>query len=109
MIKQVIAIAAAALLCAGAQAAYKDGTYTGEGQGNASVIKVQVTVKDGKVVEVKDLENGETPMLFEAAKGEIFPAVVEKNGVDGVEAVSGASNSSKGILTAVGAALKQAQ
>lgn len=43
MIKQLIVAASAALLCAGAQAAsYKDGTYTGEGTGNASKIQVEV-------------------------------------------------------------------
>ncbi len=45
MIKQVIVAAAAAMLCAGVNAAsYKDGTYEGQGQGNASQITVQVQV-----------------------------------------------------------------
>ena len=53
MVKQLIIAASAALLCAGAQAAsYKDGTYTGEGTGNASKIQVQVVVAGGKISSV---------------------------------------------------------
>ena len=57
MIKQVIVAAAAAMLCAGVNAAsYKDGTYEGQGQGNASQITVQVQVKggDAKVCAMSD-------------------------------------------------------
>ena len=43
--KKLIVLAAAALLAAGANAAYKDGSYTGEGQGKSGPVKVQVTVK----------------------------------------------------------------
>ena len=47
--KKLIVLAAAALLAAGANAAYKDGSYTGEGQGKSGPVKVQVTVKAGKI------------------------------------------------------------
>ena len=46
--KKLIVLAAAALMAAGAQAAYKDGSYTGEGKGRESQIQVQVDVKGGK-------------------------------------------------------------
>lgn len=91
-----------------AQAAYKDGTYTGSGKGNASTIELSVTVKGGKIVKIDILKQGETPMIFEAASGTIIPAVIEKNGIEGIEAVTGASNSSKGIITAVKNALEKA-
>ena len=53
MIKQLMAALAMAGLCAGAQAAYKDGTYTAEGTGNASKIQVEVVVASGKITSVK--------------------------------------------------------
>lgn len=110
MIKQLIIAASAALLCAGAQAAsYKDGTYTGEGTGNASKIQVQVVVAGGKISSVKVLKHGETEMLLNAAKKKLSKKIVQANGTEGVAAVTGASNSSKGIIEAVNKALEAAK
>ena len=95
--KKLIVLAAAALLAAGANAAYKDGSYTGEGQGKSGPVKVQVTVKAGKIASVKVLEQKETPMIFKA------------NGTKGVATVSGATLSSKGIIAATNAALAKAK
>lgn len=110
MFKKIALVAAAALIATGASAAtYKNGTYTGVGTGNASEITVQVTVAGGKISAVKVLKHGETPMILEAAEKGISKKVIKKNGVEGVDVVSGASNSSKGILTAVKAALAKAK
>lgn len=109
MIKQLLVAASAAVLCAGAQAAYKDGTYTGEGTGNASKIQVEVTVASGKITAVKVVKHGETEMLLKAAEKRISKKVIAANGTEGVQTLSGATNSSKGILEAVNNALKSAQ
>ena len=110
MIKQLIVAASAALLCAGAQAAsYKDGTYTGEGTGNASKIQVEVVVAGGKITSVKVVKHGETEMLLNAAQRKLSKAIIKKNGTEGVAAVTGASNSSKGIIEAVNKALESAK
>ncbi len=109
MIKQLIVAASAALLCTGVSAAYKDGTYTGEGKGNASQIQVEVTVASGKITGVKVVKHGETEMLLKAAEKNVSKAIVEKNGTEGVQGVTGATNSSKGIIEAVNNALKKAQ
>lgn len=107
--KKLIVLAAAALMAAGAQAAYKDGSYTGEGKGRESQIQVQVDVQGGKVAAVKVLKHGETEMIFAAAAEELCPAIVAKNGVEGVEATAGATLSSNGIIAAVKDALSKAQ
>ena len=109
MIKQLIVAASAALLCTGVSAAYQDGTYTGEGKGNASQIQVEVTVASGKITGVKVVKHGETEMLLKAAEKNVSKAIVEKNGTEGVQGVTGATNSSKGIIEAVNNALKKAQ
>ena len=103
--KKLIVLAAAALLAAGANAAYKDGSYTGEGQGKSGPVKVQVTVKAGKIASVKVLEQKETPMIFKGAEAGVIPAIVKANGTKGVATVSGATLSSKGIIAATNAAL----
>ena len=107
--KKLIVLAAAALLAAGANAAYKDGSYTGEGQGKSGPVKVQVTVKAGKIASVKVLEQKETPMIFKGAEAGVIPAIVKANGKKGVATVSGATLSSKGIIAATNAALAKAK
>ena len=107
--KKLIVLAAAALLAAGANAAYKDGSYTGEGQGKSGPVKVQVTVKAGKIASVKVLEQKETPMIFKCAEAGVIPAIVKANGTKGVATVSGATLSSKGIIAATNAALAKAK
>ena len=107
--KKLIVLAAAALLAAGANAAYKDGSYTGEGQGKSGPVKVQVTVKAGKIASVKVLEQKETPMIWKGAEAGVIPAIVKANGTKGVATVSGATLCSKGIIAATNAALAKAK
>lgn len=103
-------VALVALASFGVQAAsYKDGTYTGKGKGNARTIQVEVVVADGKIASVKVLKHGETEMLLNAAQKKLSKAIVRNNGTQNVEAVTGASNSSKGIIEAVNNALKAAK
>lgn len=96
-------------MAAGAQAAYKDGVYEGEGQGNHGPIQVQVTVKGGKVADVKVLKHTETEAIVQAPIDYMVPEIIEKNGTAGVENIAGASNSSKGIKEGVDKALAKAQ
>ena len=109
MMKKMIVVAAAALMAAGAQAAYKDGTYTGEGKGRESQIQVQVDVKGGKIAAVQVLKHGETEMIIAAPIETMIPEVGAKNGVEGVESVGGATLSSDGIKAAVVDALSKAK
>ena len=109
MMKKMIVVAAAALMAAGAQAAYKDGTYTGEGKGRESQIQVQVDVKGGKIAAVQVLKHGETEMIIAAPIETMIPEIVAKNGVEGVESVGGATLSSDGIKAAVADALATAK
>ena len=109
MMKKMSVVAAAALMAAGAQAAYKDGTYTGEGKGRESQIQVQVDVKGGKIAAVQVLKHGETEMIIAAPIETMIPEIVAKNGVEGVESVGGATLSSDGIKAAVADALAKAK
>lgn len=112
MIKHIVLALTFAAVCASVQAgAYKDGTYIGEGNGNgnASRIQVEVVVSGGKIASVNVLKHGETEPLLKAAQKKLSKAIVKKNGTDGVAAVSGASNSSRGIIEAVNKALEKAK
>ncbi|MDZ4957179.1 FMN-binding protein [Clostridium perfringens] len=102
-----ITLSAAILVgCGGGK--YKDGTYTGEGQGASSAIKVEVKVEKGKISEINLLEHNETKTLVDGVKENLVPEIIEKQSTEGVEAISGATNSSKGVIEAVNKALESA-
>ncbi len=90
-------------------AAYKDGEYEGEGKGNNGPIAVKVTVADGKISAVEVTEHAETENIYESAEGTVIDSIVANNGTAGVDAVTGATNSSRGIMEAVDNALADAK
>ncbi len=93
---------------AAAAGSYKDGEYTAEGKGIGGKVPVTVTVKDGKISDVTVGDNSETQGIGSKAIEQLPDAIVEANGTEGVDAVSGASVTSKAIFTAVEDCLEQA-
>ena len=90
-----------------ADASSVDGTYTGTGTGRNGDITLSVTIADGKITQIENVSNKETPKYWaEAVK--LFDSILAANGTDGVDAVSGATLSSDGILAAVDDALAKA-
>ena len=87
---------------------YTDGTYIGTGVGYAPGLKVQVTVKDNLITNVQIVSHNETPGFYEKAFN-IVPDLIVEGQTTGVDTVSGATMSSKGIMSAVNAALKLAE
>ena len=89
--------------------ALTDGTYTAEGKGIGGKVPVTVEVKDGKVATVTVGDNSETQGIGSKAIEQLPEAIVAANGTEGVDAVSGATVTSKAIFTAVEDCLAQAQ
>ena len=87
---------------------YNDGTYTAEGKGIGGKVPVTVTVKDGKIAEVAVGDNSETQGIGSKAIEQLPAKIVEANGTEGVDGVSGATVTSKAIFTAVDDCLEQA-
>jgi len=81
-----------------------DGTYLGEGQGFQSKIKVAVRVEGGRIVDIDILSHGDTPGISDAAFNTVPEAIIAKQSVE-VDAASGATFSSQGIMEAVKNAL----
>lgn len=86
---------------------FNDGTYFGIGQGKYGDIKVEVTIQNGIIKEVKLVEHKETPGLSDPVFEKLFKEIVEKQSTE-VDAVSGGTMTSDGIKEAVNDALKQA-
>lgn len=99
---------AATLLVGCGSKGFKDGTYEGTAKGLKGDVKVEVTVADSKISDVKVVEQNETPEIAEPALEQVPAAIKEKNSTE-VETVSGATVTSQAIIDAVNAALEQAK
>ncbi len=67
-----------------------------------------MTVEGGSIVSITLKEHGETAGIYEAAEKGVVEEII-KNQTAEVDAVSGATNTSKGIMEAVSAALEEAK
>ncbi|MCF0114477.1 MAG: FAD-dependent oxidoreductase [Erysipelotrichaceae bacterium] len=88
-------------------ALYKAGTYTGVGEGRNGEIKVDVVFTDDAIESVTIAEHGETEGISDPAIEKIPAAIVEAQSL-GIDAVTGATMTSNGILDAVADAVEQA-
>lgn len=86
----------------------KDGTYTGSAMGYSGKVNITLTIKDGKITEVTNT-NSDTRSFFNKAWRSIQPKILEKQSIEGIDTVSGATFSSMGILDASKIALEQAK
>ena len=83
---------------------YKDGTYTGTGKGFRGNTKVTVTVEKGVISDISVDSYKDDEEFFSRAESGIISAVIRSQSAD-VDAVSGATFSSKGIIDAIKNAL----
>ena len=91
------------------QEEYKDGTYTGTGTGyRGGTTKVSVTVENGKIASISTISNGDTSQYYKRASGTIINNIISKQSTS-VDVVSGATFSSRGIMSAASNALSQAK
>ena len=105
-----LALAAGLGLGAGmALADYADGTYEAEGKGIGGKVPVTVVIEDGAIASVEVGDNSETQGIGSKAIEQLPALIVEANGLEGVDGVSGASVTSKAIFTAVEEALAAAE
>ena len=107
-----VVLAISLIACAGGAeaasgAAYKAGTYEGTGSGHNGEIKVKVTFTASSIKDIKIVSHSESPGISDAAL-ERVPAAIKENQSLAVDTVSGATDSSEGILQAVEAAVRAA-
>jgi len=98
----IIIVSGCALLSA--QRGNDDGgtgdVYEGTGQGYRGPVSVQVRMNGGNISEIIIVDSEEDRFVGGAAMEELIEMVVEYNTVD-VDAISGATQSSRGFLEAV--------
>ncbi|WP_054954744.1 flavocytochrome c [Paenibacillus dakarensis] len=80
---------------------------TGVGNGKHGDIKVEVAFTDGKISDVKVLEQKENEVLAEPVYTKLKDSVMQANSAE-VDAISGSTETSKGYLAAIADAIAKA-
>ena len=83
---------------------FQNGIYTGTGEGYRGKVTVTVKVADGKITELVLDDYADDKSYMERAKNRIFHEMISRQNTD-VDAVSGATYSSNGLIEAVNKAL----
>lgn len=88
---------------------YQDGIYEGSGTGfRGQTTTVSVTVENGLISDIQTVSTGDDGEFYNRASAEVFAAILDKQDTE-VDAVSGATFSSNGIMEAVANALSGAK
>lgn len=112
--KKLIAMLLAVLMVFALQApvfadgpAFTPGTYTAEATGNGGPLTVAVTFSDGKIESVVLEDSKETAGIGDVAAEKIIASIVDGQTL-AVDAIAGATNTSKAILSAIEDCVAQA-
>lgn len=87
---------------------YRNGEYEGEAEGYAGKVHVKLTIENDTITSISAWADEDDSEYFGDAMNTVIPQIASKVGTDGVDACSGATYSSKGIIEAARKALEQA-
>lgn len=87
---------------------YKDGKFSGSAYGYDGNIYVTITIKDDKITNIEATSDESDPWYFESCVQNVTSQIIESQSTS-VDATSGATYSSEGIMAAVGQALNSAK
>jgi len=109
MFKKRFWLLAAAVLAAVPAQAMENGVYRDKAPGYGGDVIVTAVIRDGRI-ESLETENtgGEKSEYYLKAEKELREAILAANGLEGVDAVSGATGTSESILAAMQGILEQA-
>ena len=101
------AMGIAGVPAASAAGTYKAGTYEATAYGNLSYVTVKCTFREDALTDVEIVSQNETPVLFSQVQEKLIPAIIE-NQAGGLDAIAGASNSSRAVKEAIADCVAQA-
>jgi uncharacterized protein with FMN-binding domain len=81
-----------------------DGSYSGTGTGHEGTLTIKATVKAGKIESIEVTQQNETPNRYANAE-KVARKIVSKQGIIGVDAVTGATETSDAIINGAAKAL----
>lgn len=88
---------------------YIDGEYEGVAVGYSGGLKMKVTIKADKIEAIDCVSHNEVgQQYYEAAFRDVPSLIIERQSTEGIDAVSGSTMTTKGIIKAVNKALSKA-
>jgi urocanate reductase len=103
--KILLSIMTLLLTCSAYAVEFKPGTYVGEAKGYRGDFKAEVTVSKDKIEKINVVENGDTPILSDAAVRKVSENIIKYQSLR-VDGAAGATSSSRAVERAVKNALK---
>lgn len=104
--KSLTSLLAIVLLASCGTKATKEQVFEGTGNGKHGDIKVEVTMKDNHIEDIKVLNHGENKVLAEPVYEELEQTIINQNSTE-VDVVTGSTATSEGYLEAVNDAVKK--
>jgi uncharacterized protein with FMN-binding domain len=95
--------------CGSNNSKWNDGTFEGSAKGLYDEVVMSVVIENGKIKTVEVVYHAESPGITDAAFAQLPKAVIEKQGLDGVDTIAGATVTSDAIIEAIAEALKKAE
>lgn len=86
---------------------FKPGKYQATAYGNLSYVTVECEFSETALTGVEIISQNETPILFSQVQDQLIPAIIE-NQAGGLDAVTGATNSSRAVKEAIADCVAQA-
>ena len=93
---------------AGSAGLYNDGVYEGTGEGYKGELNVSVTVYGGEITDIEITEFRDDSVYIRRASS-LIEDIIDCQSTEGIDTVSGATYSSRGLLEAVDNALERSE
>ncbi|MBW1765625.1 MAG: FMN-binding protein [Deltaproteobacteria bacterium] len=93
---------------AASESRYIPGIYEGKGKGMHGDIVARIQCDDRAILAIEIIEHSDTPVISDVAVKEIPLAILKGQETQGVDAISGATETSEGIKMAVQDAVSKA-
>lgn len=87
---------------------YKNGEYEAEAEGYAGKVHVKLSIENDRITSFSASADEDDPEYFSDAMNTVIPQIGAKVSAEGIDACSGATYSSNGIIEAARKALEQA-
>ncbi|MBP5579735.1 MAG: FMN-binding protein [Ruminococcus sp.] len=87
---------------------YRNGEYEGEAEGYAGKVHVKLSIENDSVTSISAWADEDDPEYFSDAMNKVIPQIGAKVSAENIDACSGATYSSNGIIEAARKALEQA-
>ena len=88
---------------------YNNGTFEGTGEGYTGSIHVTITIENDVITSIKGDPESDDPEYYDEAEEYVFAQIKANGSADGVDACSGATYSSEGLIAAAQQALASAR